>query len=216
MNETPIRLAIVEDDRATREGLRYLAEATPGFVCAGAWGSAEEALRAFHENTADVLTLDIHLPGMQGSEAAGVFHSGFPDLAILMLTVYEEEKMVFDSLCNGACGYLLKSTPPSEILEAIRRARCGGAPMSPEIAAKVIRVFRELRPIGKDPEGPQLTPQELRLLGCLADGHTYETAGLELGISVNTVRNYIRSIYEKLHVHSKSAAVAKALRSGLL
>ncbi|NOZ78469.1 MAG: response regulator transcription factor [Acidobacteria bacterium] len=214
MTHDTIRLAIVEDDRASREGLRYLAEATPGFTCVGAWGSAEEALRAIERAAPDVMTLDIHLPGMPGSEAAAVFHERCPDMAILMLTVYEEEEKVFESLCNGACGYLVKSTPPAELLEAIRRARCGGAPMSPEIAAKVIRMFRRMHP--ETSEQPALTAQELRLLGLLAEGHTYESAGRELNVTVNTVRNHVRSIYDKLHVHSKSAAVAKALRAGLI
>ena len=121
---------------------------------------------------------------------------------------------MFESICNGACGYLLKKTPPAKLLEAIREAYDGGAPMSPEIARKVVSLFQKTGPLPKVNE--QLTPQEVRLLKFLAEGYSYQAAADQLHISLNTVRNYIRSIYEKLHVHSKSEAVSKALRSRLI
>ena len=138
----------------------------------------------------------------------------YPALQILMLTIYAEQDLVFESICNGACGYLLKKTPPSKLLEAIREAYEGGAPMSPEIARKVVMLFQKTGPPLKLDE--QLTPQERRLLKLLSEGHSYRSAGELLHISINTVRNYIRSIYEKLHVHSKSEAVSKALRGHLI
>jgi DNA-binding NarL/FixJ family response regulator len=131
-----------------------------------------------------------------------------------MLTVYSDEQSIFESICNGAVGYLLKKTPAARLLEAIREAAAGGAPMSPEIARKVVTLFRKTPTVERPAE--ELTAQELRLLQLLAEGHSYQAAAERLGISVNTVRSYIRNIYEKLHVHSKSEAVSKALRSGLI
>ena len=131
-----------------------------------------------------------------------------------MLTVYAEEDKVFESICNGASGYLLKETPPAKLLEAISETHRGGAPMSPEIARKVVSLFRTVRP--PDRVDHDLTPQETGLLRLLSEGHGYESAGANLNVSVNTVRNYVRSVYAKLHVHSKSEAVTKALRRGIL
>ena len=131
-----------------------------------------------------------------------------------MLSVYSQDQHVITSICNGACGYLLKKTPPAQLLQAIAEAAEGGAPMSPAIARKVVTLFRTVRPPSE--VAHDLTPQEMQLLRLLSEGHSYESAGANLNVSVNTVRNYVRSVYEKLHVHSKSEAVAKALRRGLL
>ncbi len=135
-------------------------------------------------------------------------------MQILMLSVYGEENRVFESICNEACGYLLKKTPPPRLLAAVQEAHEGGAPMSPEIARKVVELF----PWAAPPRvaDHDLTPQEVRLLGLLAEGYSYLSAAERFDININTVRNYIRSIYEKLHVHSKSEAVSKAIRSGIL
>ncbi|HEY3025341.1 MAG TPA: response regulator transcription factor [Pyrinomonadaceae bacterium] len=209
-----ILTAIVEDDRATREGLSLLIDGTPGYRCIGSYRSVEEALRPKSSERPDVLLLDIHLPGMLGSEGVRVLKEKYPALQILMLTVYAEQDLVFESICNGACGYLLKKTPPAKLLEAIREAYEGGAPMSPEIARKVVTLFQKTGAPPKFDE--QLTPQEVRLLKLLAEGYSYQSAGDQLHISLNTVRNYIRSIYEKLHVHSKSEAVSKAMRGRLI
>src|SRR5213594_1717491 len=205
---------IVEDDRAVREGLSLIIDGTPGYACVGAFGSVEEGLKLPATLNPDVMLLDINLPGMLGSEGVGFFRSKYPALQVLMLTVYAEQDHVFESICNGASGYLLKKTPPARLLEAIREAHEGGSPMSPEIARKVVTLFRKTH----EPADPQerLTPAEVRLLRLLSEGHSYQSAGEELHISVNTVRNYIRNIYEKLRVHSKSEAVTKALRTGLI
>lgn len=213
MNTETIRVAIVEDDRATREGLALLIDGTPGYRCRDTFRSVEEAMRASGP-APDVVLLDIHLPGMPGSEGVKALQEKHPAAVVLMLTVYEEQDLVFESICNGASGYLLKKTPPARLLEAIREAHMGGAPMSPEIARKVIHLFRRVAPA--PPPDHRLTDQEVRLLGLLSDGASYQGCAVALGISINTVRNYIRSVYEKLHVHSKSAAVSKALKSGLL
>ena len=209
-----IGVAIVEDDAALREGVAMLISGTPGYRLTGAYGSVEEALAALAAGVPDVLLLDIHLPGMMGSEGVRHLRARFPRMQVLMLTVFAEEHKVFESICNGACGYMLKKTPPARLLEAIREAHEGGSPMSPEIARKVITLFRKTH----EPAAPseRLTPHEVRLLKLLSEGHSYQSAGVELGITINTVRNYIRSIYEKLHVHSKSEAVTKALKGRLI
>jgi len=209
-----IRVMIVEDDRAVREGLSLIIDGTPGYACVGAFGSVEEGLKLPATLNPDVMLLDINLPGMLGSEGVGFFRSKYPALQVLMLTVYAEQDKVFESICNGASGYLLKKTPPARLLEAIREAHEGGAPMSPEIARKVITLFRQSVPAAHSDY--QLTPQETRLLKLLSDGYSYQSSAGQLNISINTVRNYIRSIYEKLQVNSKSEAVGKALRHRLI
>lgn len=213
----PIRVAVVEDDPGLRESLRLLIGGTRGFAWAGGYRSAEEALQrlgAASGERPDVLLMDIHLPGMPGSQAVRLVREAHPSVAVLMLSVYEGEEQIFTSLCNGASGYLLKKTAPAKLLEAVRDVKEGGSPISPEIARKVIRAFRESVPAGK-PEH-DLTPQEVRLLKLLSDGASYQAAGDRLEISINTVRNYVRSIYEKLHVTSKSAAVSKGLKDRII
>lgn len=209
-----IRVAIVEDDRATREGLGMLISGTPGYKCVGTFRSVEDALRRADGEKPNVLLLDIHLPGMLGSDGVRLLQEKYPSVEIIMLTVYAEEDKVFESICNGACGYLLKETPPSRLLEAITEAHQGGSPMSPEIARKVVTLFQKTGLAEKFDE--QLTAQEVRLLKLLAEGYSYQGAADHLKISVNTTRDYIRNIYEKLHVHSKSEAVSKALRNRLI
>jgi len=213
----PIRVAVVEDDAGLRESLRLLIAGTRGFSWAGGWGSAEDALRRLPDlgdGLPDVLLMDIHLPGMSGSQAVSRVRDTCPSVAVLMLSVYEGEEQIFESLCNGAAGYLLKKTAPTKLLEAVRDVKEGGSPMSPEIARKVIRLFRDLGPAPVP--GHDLTPQEVRLLRLLAEGASYQAAADGLAISINTARNHVRSIYEKLHVNSKSAAVSKALKNRII
>jgi DNA-binding NarL/FixJ family response regulator len=212
--EEAIRVAIIEDDRPTREGLGMLINGTPGYRCVGTYRSVEEALRLIGREVPHVLLLDIHLPGMPGTEGVGLLREQSPAMQILMLTIYAEEEMVFESICNGACGYLLKKTPPARLLQAIWEVHQGGSPMSPEIARKVVTLFQKTGPPEKLDQ--QLTPQEIRLLELLAKGCSYQMAAIRLKISINTVRKYIRSIYDKLHVHTKSEAVSKALRSRII
>ena len=209
-----IRVAIVEDDSHLREGLRILIDSTPGYRCLRGFGSVEEALRQLGSAPTDVMLLDIHLPGMLGSEAVKIFKEKFPSMQILMLTVYSEQDKVFESICNGANGYLLKKTPPAKLLDAIREAHEGGAPMSPEIARKVVSLFQKTMQPATIEE--RLTMQEVRLLKLLSEGYSYQNAAGQMNVSINTIRNYIRSIYEKLHVHSKNEAVSKALRNRII
>lgn len=210
----PVRVAIVEDDAATREALATLIDGAGGYQCAGRFGSIDEFLRKSHGRPADVVLLDINLPRISGVEGVRLVRQRWPSTEVLMLTVYADADKVFESICNGAVGYLLKKTPAPRLLEAIREATTGGAPMSPEIARKVVSLCRKTPPA--EPPSEALTGQELRLLQLLADGHSYQAAAERLEISVNTVRSYVRTTYDKLHVHSKSEAVSKALRSGLI
>jgi DNA-binding NarL/FixJ family response regulator len=204
----------VEDVRALRDGFRVLIDGTDGFRCVGSYRSMEEALDKIGADLPDVVLADIGLPGMDGIEGVRLLKERHPSLILLMLTVYEDNERIFDALCAGACGYLIKKTPPARLLESIREATHGGAPMSPEIARCVVNLFREIRPRVR--EDYHLTPHELRLLKLLVEGHNYKTAAAELGVSLNTVCFHIKQIYEKMHVHSKSEAVAKALRNRLV
>ena len=211
---TSVRVSIVDDDEQLREGLALIINATPGYQCVGRFGSVEEALERIASACPDVLLLDITLPGMPGSEGVRLLRQRCAGVEVLMLTIFDEQEKVFESICNGASGYLLKNMPPARLLDAIRDVVDGGAPMSPEIARKVIHLFQAARPAVRTDE--HLTRREVTLLGLLAQGHSYQAAADSLEITVNTVRNYIRSIYDKLHVHSKSEAVSKALRSGII
>ena len=208
-----IEVALVDDDTLLRSGLAALINGEADMRCGQEHGTVAEALAARPAKPPDVILLDIHMPGMLGSVGVAALRKKHTRAAVLMLSVYEEQDKVFESICNGACGYLLKKAPRTRLVEAIRDAHAGGAPMSPEIASKVIAVFRQLRAPVAD---HGLTPKEVELLALLADGHSYLNAAHSLDISINTVRNHVRSIYEKLHVHTKSEAVAKALKHGIL
>ena len=209
-----IAVALVDDEPAIRRGLAMLINGTPGYHCTGTFGSVADALREVGRELPDVMLLDINLPGIPGSEGARVFHETYPSIQILMLTVYDEDEHIFESICNGASGYLLKRTPPSELLGAIRDVHRGGSPMSPEVARKVVQLFRKTGPLEKIDHN--LTPHEVRLLGLLADGYSYQAAANRLDVSINTIRDYIRNIYDKLHVHSKTEAVRKALKGRII
>ena len=211
-----LRIAVVEDDAAAQEALRLLIDGTQGFRCVGAYGSAELALEGLVqvEPSPDILLLDINLPGMQGSEAARWFHERHPAMAILMLTLFYDEDRIFEALCNGASGYLLKKTPPGRLLGAVLEALERGAQLSPDIAHKVVRLFREIRPSARGEN--DLTRQELKLLSLLADGHSHQSAAEELRISPAAIPVHVRSIYGKLRAHSKSENVSRLLKAGLV
>lgn len=206
-------MAIIEDQARTREGLRALIGSSDGFECIGAWGSMEAALAADWNVPPNVVLVDLGLPGMSGIEGMVVLRRRCPSAALVVLTVYEDNDRVFRALCAGATGYLLKNTAPAKLVESLREANRGGAPMSPEIARLVIEVFRRVHPPEKATHN--LTPQELRLLKLLVEGHSYKTAATEMAVSINTIAFHIQNIYAKLQVHSKSEAVARALNEKL-
>lgn len=209
-----LKVAIIEDDQEIRDGLAFLINQTTGYQCTGAYGSVQEAWEKFGEALPDVALVYLGLPGMSGSEGIGVLKERFPGTLFLVLTVYNDDDRIFSALCAGACGYLLKKTPPDRLLESIRQAADGGSPISPEVAVRVIEAFRRSQPSRTASE--RLTPGESRVMELLVQGHSYKTAAAKLNISVNTISYHIRRIYEKLHVHSKSEAVVKALEARLV
>jgi DNA-binding NarL/FixJ family response regulator len=207
-----ITVAIVEDVKALREGLAALLGGTKGLSVVGSFASMEAALDPIEREPPDVLLADIGLPGMSGVEGVRLLKARHPTLQVVMLTVHEDKDHIFEAICAGACGYLLKDSPPARLIEAIHEIHAGGAPMSPEIARKVVAVFQKTA----TPPTHQLTVRELEVLKMLADGHAYKTAADALCLSPDTIRFHVRHIYEKLHVHSKSEAVLKAFRQGIL
>ncbi len=209
-----IKVAIVEDQRDIREGLASLIKFTDGYQCIGSFRSMEAALEKIRFELPHIMLVDIGLPGMNGIEGIRLLKESWPGILVLMLTVYEDDEIIFDALCAGACGYLLKKTPPARLIESLNEAMNGGAPMSPEVARRVIKLFRQISPPEK--ADYELTPHELRLLKLLVEGHNYKTAATAQGVKVTTIAFHMRNIYEKLQVHSKSEAVSKALRNRLV
>jgi DNA-binding NarL/FixJ family response regulator len=214
VNQNIVNVVLIEDLRDVREGLAMLINGSPGFRCVGAFRMMEDALRAIAANLPDVVLTDIGLPGISGIEGIRILKQRYTDLPIVALTVYDDDEDVFDALCAGASGYLLKNTPPARLLESLREVAAGGAPMSPDVARRVVRLFREFRP--PDRAMHRLTTQESELLKLIVEGHSYKTAAAKLHISASTVSFHLQNIYTKLQVHSKSEAVAKALRNHLV
>jgi DNA-binding NarL/FixJ family response regulator len=208
------RVVIVEDLREVREGLTMLINGSPGFTCVARHRTMESALRSMTDEHPDLILTDIGLPGMSGIDGIRILRNRFPQVPILALTVYNDDDKIFEALCAGATGYLLKNTAPARLLEALSEAIDGGAPMSPGVARRVVEIFRTFRP--PQPSSYDLTPQETALLKLLVEGHHYKTAASALKITTNTVSFHLKNIYAKLQVHSKSEAVAKALRERLI
>lgn len=208
-----IGVGIIEDQKELREGLAFLLNSVPGFACRHVYDSVEAALVRIDGDPPAVVLVDIGLPGMNGIEGVRLLRLRHPGIAAVMLTVFKDDARIFQAICAGACGYLLKNTVPQRILDAVREVANGGAAMSPEVAIRVMEAFRQRTP---PPGAPSLTPQETRLLKLLTEGHQNKTAAAELGISIHTVGFHLRSIYTKLHVHSRSEAITRALREKLV
>src|SRR5579872_1943791 len=189
-----IRIAIIEDSRRIREGLRQLIDGSDGCSITGDFPSMEEALALMPRELPDVVLVDIGLPGISGIEGIRQLRQLYPQIHLLVLTVYSDDERIFDAICAGACGYLLKKTPPARLLEAIAEVSSGGAPMSPEVARRVVELFRTIRP--PERASYHLTPHEVRLLQLLVDGRTRKTAAAELGVSVHAITFHLRQIYE--------------------
>lgn len=210
----PFRVVVIEDERELRNGLQTLLNFTPEFTCVKSFGSMDEALRHIESDTADLILTDIGLPRLNGIEGTRILREKFPELPIVVLTVHGEDDKIFQALCAGANGYLLKNTSAAKIIEALKEVLDGGAPMSPDVARQVVKLFRTFSP--PETADYRLTEQETRILKMLVDGHHYKTAAYELGITTSTVSFHLKNIYEKLQVHSKTEAVAKALRENLV
>jgi DNA-binding NarL/FixJ family response regulator len=205
-----IRIAVVEDDKTVREGLQMLLNGSPGFSCVAAYASGEDALAGIPEIMPDVVLMDINLPGINGIECILKLKEKDLPLLFIMLTVFEDADAIFRSLSAGACGYLLKHTPPAKLLEAIQDVYRGGSPMSGEIARKVVQSFQH--PQEKQNNTISLTKREEEILGLLSQGYFYKEIANSLSISTETVRTHIRNIYEKLQVRTRTEAILKYLR----
>ena len=209
-----ISVGIVEDVDEIREGLADLLSHSPGFACTGVFRSMEDALRGLKTLKPAILLVDLGLPGMDGIEGIRRIREAWPEIVPVVLTVYQDDDRIIQALCAGARGYLLKKTSAPEILARLEEAAAGGAPMSPEIARLVVSLFSRFVPASGADHG--LTPHEVRVLKLLVDGHNYRTAAAQLGVTRSTIAFHVRKIYTKLEVHSKTEAVTKALREGLL
>lgn len=211
-----ISVIVVEDNKIIRESLNSLINGTEGFACIATYCDCESMLSDPKLFNADVLLMDIALPGMDGIEGVRKVMTLKPQINVLMLTVYEDNQRVFDALCAGACGYLVKKTPPVQLIEAIKDVYNGGSPMSSQIARKVISVFKHEHFFTPKTENSPLSPREKEVLRALSYGKSYQEIADSLFISLDTVRQHIRNIYSKLKVHTQSEAVANAIRKGLI
>ena len=210
-----ISVIIVEDNKIIRESLVTLINGTEGLSCIASYGDCESLFAERKLEKADIVLMDIALPGMDGIAGVKIIKERYPDTDVLMLTIYEENQKVFDALLAGACGYLVKKTPAAQLLEAIKDAANGGSPMSSQIARKVVNFFRQNK-IEFKGDKPGLSEREKEVLNALSNGKSYQEIADFLFISIDTVRQHIRNIYSKLQVHSQSEAVARGIRKGLI
>jgi len=206
----PIKVAIVDDDEGIRTSLAALIRRAPALCLAGDYADAEAALREIPRRPPEVVLMDINLPGINGVECVRQLKAAVPAVQFLMLTVYEDSDSLFNSLKAGASGYLLKRTASARLIEAIRDVHNGGAPMTPQLARRVVQYFS--KPSHEASPVSRLTPREQDFLEQLANGYAYKEIADRMKISIDTVRSYVRTVYEKLHVHSRTEAVVKYLR----
>lgn len=209
MSNKPITVSLVEDDRGTREKLTAVLGCAPSLRCLHAYASGEDALRGIPAEPPEVVLMDINLPGMNGIQCVSQLKSKLPKLQILMLTTYEDSKLIFDSLRAGASGYLLKNMPPAEVVLAVEQVSVGGSPMSMHIARKVVSHFQQIKE--SPAELDVLSKREHEILALLAKGYLYKEIADQLGITPGTVRVHLHTVYEKLHVSSRTEAVVKFL-----
>ena len=200
-------VAIVEDNAVVGASLRRIVEGTPDSQCVGVWRSGEEALEKVPAFLPQVVLMDIHLPGLSGIETTARLKEALPDLLVIMVTVYRDHEKIFDALKAGACGYLLKRAAPAEVRRAIADVRTGGAPMSAEIARRVVEAFHQPRRTTE--EAVHLSKRETEILDHLTQGLANKEIADRLGLSIETVRVHLRRIYDKLHVHSRTEAAMK-------
>jgi len=207
-----ISVSIVEDDARVRASLARLIDGTPGFRCVSNHSSAEDALKEIPKFKPNVVLMDINLPGINGVECSRQLKPQLPGTQIIMLTVYQNTEHIFNALAAGATGYMLKQTPPLELVAAIKEVNAGGSPMSGHIARKIVQSFQQ--PVSNSPEAQSLSPREAEVLDLLAKGFLYKEIAESMKVTYATVHTHIRHIYEKLHVRSRTEAVAKHLNQG--
>ena len=211
----PIKVVIFEDNRSLREGLAAMIGGTAGFECIGAYANCNNLLKNISLDRPDVVLMDIEMPGINGIEAVGMIKEEFPEMKILMETIFDDDEKIFNSICAGAEGYILKHTSPAEIMEAIKEIYEGGSPMTPSIANRVLKMVK-VRPESGKWESFDLTDREKEILSCLVKGMSYKMVADSCFISIDTVGVHIKNIYKKLQVHSKSEAVAKAIKGKIV
>ena len=210
-----IKVAIFEDNRSLREGLAAMVGGTTGFRCVGAFPNCNNLLKNIAQADPDVVLMDIEMPGINGIEAVGMIKEEYPGMKILMETIFDDDEKIFNSICAGAEGYILKHTSPAEIMEAIKEIHEGGSPMTPSIANRVLKMVKQ-RPETGSKESFDLTDREKEILMCLVKGMSYKMVADACFISIETVNVHIKNIYRKLQVHSKSEAVAKAIKGKIV
>ena len=210
-----IKVAIFEDNRNLREGLFQLIDGSDGFRCVGAFANCDRLIQNIKESKPDVVLMDIEMPGLSGIEAIKILKENFPEIKVLMETIFEDNDKIFDSICNGAEGYILKNTPPVLILSAIKEIYEGGAPMTPSVASKVLKMFKK-NSSAYLKENIDLTEREKEILRSLVEGMSYKMIAATCFISIDTVSGHIKNIYKKLQVHSKSEAVVKAIKGKIV
>jgi DNA-binding NarL/FixJ family response regulator len=204
-----IKVCIVEDNQGMRDSFALLLNQSPGMHCVSTYATGEAAVQDIPAQKPDVTLVDIHLPGMNGIECVAHLRKQMPQLQVLMLTRYEQSDLIFSSICAGASGYLLKNTPPDELIDGIKEIHAGGAPMPMHIARKMVEHFYNLNKTAS--EAVLLSPREQEILGLLSKGYLYKEIVARLGISLSTVRTHLKRIYDKLHVQTRTEATAKFL-----
>jgi DNA-binding NarL/FixJ family response regulator len=213
-----IKVAVFEDNKLVRDAFEAILNGTKGLICSGAFSNANDLLHSVKKSLPDVILMDIEMPGISGIEATRMIHQLFPDIKILIQTVFEENEKVFAAICAGASGYILKDTPPSKLVEGIHEVYNGGAPMSPAIASKVLALFQKLAPASNaaEKEDFHLSKREKEILALMIDGESFKSIAEKSFIGYETVRTHVKKIYKKLHVASSTEAVVKAIRHGLI
>lgn len=210
-----IKVLLYEDNPQLREGLTMLIDGSDGFSILAAYKNCDNVKDEVEAWAPDVILMDIDMPGTNGIEGLKIIRSVNADIKVLMLTVFDDNKNVFEAIRNGANGYILKKTPPSKLLEYIQEAASGGAPMTASIATQVLKMFSQVN-VDKQNEDYNLSDREKQVLQLLVDGYSYKMIASEMFIAIDTVRSHIKKIYEKLHVNSKSEAVAKAFKDKIV
>jgi DNA-binding NarL/FixJ family response regulator len=210
-----IKITIFEDNHSLRIGLYQLINGSPGFLCVGAFEDCSNILKNVQETKPDVVLMDIGMPGIDGIEGVRILREKYPDIKILMQTIFEDNEKIFQSILAGASGYILKNTSPARILDFIKETYEGGAPMSPSVATKVLKMV-VTKPESPNVHGFKLSDREKEILSCLVKGMSYKLIADACFISIDTVRGHIRNIYDELHVHSKGEAVAKAIKNNIV
>lgn len=213
-----LRIAIFDDNRNIRESIGLLLKTEPDFELVGSFSHVLDCIEDIRECKPDIILMDIEMPGMTGIEAVIKIKKEFPHILILMQTVFEDDDRVFDSICAGASGYLLKNFLNTKLVDAINELQYGGSPMSPSIARKVLNKMQSVSTVIRPEETPDyhLTPREKEVLSCLVNGLSYKMIGADLNISYETVRSHVKNIYEKLHVASLTEVVAKAINQRIV